>query len=265
MITLTKDEVFLGSSLTHTVGNIAGAYQININPPIDAELEIETNVISTTVFPPSIFFSEPGSTSIYLTIGYIGTTGPSDGDTLTIHIHESISGRFVTTFTITQGQVLCIVNGSSVLTPTGFQRIETIQKGHMIVTANGRTVRVNHVHKDHRPNPGPMSSPWLIPANCLGPNTPPHDVRVSRDHLVHVDGDRWVTPRHASHLSKEVVQYGVGQPVTYYNIMTSSYFTDDLVLDGGVIVESYGPRELVGNKDGTCGRRPKSEKTMAHM
>jgi hypothetical protein len=52
----------------------------------------------------------------------------------------------------------------------------------------------------------------------------------------------------------------IGEDIDYYSIMTPDYFKDDIVIEDGVVVEAYGPRDTIYDKEANAyRRRPKRE------
>jgi len=157
------------------------------------------------------------------------------------------------------GNVLCLAEGTRVLTPAGYVPVQDLKKFEHITTADGRNVMIKHIHHSQHFNVGELDAPYHVPANALGENIPMYDVKVSPDHLIQIGDNLWLTPRGMAKRSEKVVQYGLGETVQYYAIMTPNYFEDNLVIEGGVVVESYGSRDIVYDHEARAYyRKPKS-------
>ena len=157
------------------------------------------------------------------------------------------------------GIAVCLAEGTRVLTPTGYVPVQDLKKFGYITTGDGRNVMIKHVHHSQHFNVGELEAPYFVPANVLGENIPSHDVKLSPDHLVYLGNDLWITPRGMARRSDKVVQYGLGETIHYYAIMTPNYFEDNLVIEDGVVVEAYGPRDIVYDEEAQAYRRkPKS-------
>lgn len=74
--------------------------------------------------------------------------------------------------------------------------------------------------------------------------SPPTDIRLSPLHAFQIGGGYWHLPFAASRYHPEVKQYNVGKPITYYHVELPNYFTDNIVMEGGAVVESFGNRQL---------------------
>jgi len=154
---------------------------------------------------------------------------------------------------------VCLTEGTQVLTPKGYVPVEQLKKYDYITTADGRNVTIKHVHHSQHFNAGEMEAPFLVPANALSEGVPLHDVKLSPDHLVLVGDDCWLSPRHMAKRSDKVVQYSLGETIQYYAIMTANYFEDNLVIEDGVVVESYGYRRTVYDEAVKAFRRVAEE------
>jgi len=133
--------------------------------------------------------------------------------------------------------VPCFPAGTRILTAVGYKAVETLQQQDLVVTSDGRQVPVK-IYGKRINKTNTTSAPYLIPANALGPKIPIHDIRLSPDHAFQIRKGVWMMPHRAATLSDKVVQYGVGEPVTYFHLECPHYSRDNLVTEG-VIVESY--------------------------
>ena len=191
-------------------------------------------------------------------VTYFGSSvsiSPAGGDTLSVGAY-TWGDSYVF---YRSGSVLCLTEGTRVLTPAGYTPVQELKKHDYITTADGRNVMIKHVHHSQHFNVGELEAPYFVPANVLGENIPSHDVKLSPDHLVYLGNDLWITPRGMSKRSDKVVQYGLGETIHYYAIMTPNYFEDNLVIEDGVVVEAYGPRDIVYDEEAQAyHRKPKS-------
>jgi hypothetical protein len=134
--------------------------------------------------------------------------------------------------------VPCIPTGQKVLTPNGYQLIETLKSGDFILTPDGRSVEINMVSWS-LPIATACGAPILIPANTFGENSPINDIVLSPRHFIMIKPNVWDLPRNLIERYDELKRLNLGEHVFYYNIETPNYLTDDLVVEGS-IVESYG-------------------------
>jgi len=132
----------------------------------------------------------------------------------------------------------CIPNGQKILTPNGYKLIETLKTGDSIVTSDGRSVKIK-MFSFPIPFVIESNAPILIPANTFSKNFPVNDVILSPQHLILIKPGVWELPRHLINKYSVIKRIKLGESITYYNIVTPNYLTDDLVVEGS-IVESYG-------------------------
>ena len=164
-------------------------------------------------------------------------------------------GAYYSYYVYPASNALCVTKGTRVLTPSGYVAVEELEKFGHITTADGRNVMIKHIHHSRHYNVGTLDAPFHVPAHAFAENIPSHDVKLSPDHLIHVGEDYWITPRQLSKQSDKVVQYAIGEDIEYYAIMTPNYFVDNLVIEDGVVVEAYGPRNIIYSEVMTAYRR----------
>jgi len=164
-------------------------------------------------------------------------------------------GGYFTSLRLWNKYVLCLTKGTRVLTPNGYLPVETIRKHDYITTHDGRNVMVKYIHQSKHYSVSEMEAPFLVCANSYAENIPLNDIKLSPDHLIHIGDDLWMTPRQIAKKSKDVVQYDLGNDIHYFAIMTSNYFQDNLVIEDGVVVESYGYRKINYDTDAKGYRR----------
>jgi len=227
---------------------------------------------SVTTISYGAFQDCAGLTSVTIpnsvtTIGDYAFHGISDPSTASVPytLRNAYSQAFdatITTVTVrAEITAPCFLTGTPVLTPNGYKPIETIMKGDLVTTADGRHVPVRHTYRKSIDYATQKVAPYAIPAGCLGPNLPCSDLVMSPEHCLHIGGDRWLPARRCITIVEGVEpvrQIHIGKPIVYYNLSLPTYATDNLVIFGGVEVESMGPRTLVWEKSmNACKRLPK--------
>lgn len=140
--------------------------------------------------------------------------------------------------------VACFTAGMRILTPTGYRAVETLRKGDLVMTADGREAPIK-VYSSHLKTTTAATAPYVIPAHSFGRNTPPAELRLSPLHAFQTKKNIWQLPKYAN--NAKVVQYGVGEPVTYYHLECPNFFRDNLVAEG-CVVESFGAKQTTGIK-----------------
>jgi hypothetical protein len=142
---------------------------------------------------------------------------------------KAFGSPIVHTGTVTTGPI-CFLGSAPVLTPAGYRRIDTLRKGDLVTTADGRQVAIESVQV-RVAAPHTNSNPYIIPAGLYG----------ATETLA-------VSPRHRVLTSNGLVaakDLGLRQmPMRavwrYYNLALPCWNTDNLVV-AGVTTESLAP------------------------
>jgi hypothetical protein len=141
----------------------------------------------------------------------------------------------------------CFVKGSRVLTPSGYKKIEDLESGAPILTADNRIVPIK-LYSYTIEKATTETAPYKIQVGALGANIPSADLHVSPRHAVKDSKGRWQIPKYLSqkYLGKKATQYGVGEPVTYYHIECPNYYTDNVIVEGTVVESFKNNQGLLG-------------------
>jgi hypothetical protein len=134
--------------------------------------------------------------------------------------------------------VPCILGHTKVMTPRGPVAAAFLKNGDIIVTSEGRQVAINQIYTSSYVTTK-ETAPYKFEKGCLGKNYPTESFEISPTHAVSVPGG-WIIPKYASLSGIELEQVMVGERVKYYHIELDNYLRDNLVLEGGAIVESFG-------------------------
>jgi hypothetical protein len=132
----------------------------------------------------------------------------------------------------------CFVQGTRILTPTGYKRVEELQTGDNILTADNRIVPIQ-MYSFTIQKATKDTAPYRIPSGALGNLIPQKDIHVSPRHAVKDRKGRWQIPKY---LGTKAIQYGIGESVTYYHVECPNYYRDNLIAEG-MEVESYKNRQ----------------------
>ena len=132
----------------------------------------------------------------------------------------------------------CFVQGTRILTPTGYKRVEELQTRDIILTVDNRIVPIQ-MYSFTVKTATKDTAPYRIPAGALGKLLPRNDLHVSSRHAVKDWKGRWQIPKY---LGTKAIQYGIGESVTYYHVECPNYYRDNLIAEG-MEVESYKNRQ----------------------
>lgn len=124
--------------------------------------------------------------------------------------------------------IVCIEKNSRVLDTNGFYiKMIDIKEGDMLQTANGgnTTVKKKILQKSN-------DYPWYIPNNIC--NSVGHTI-LSPSHAIKCNG-KWTS---AKEIGK---REAVARTIEYINLQTNNYCDDELLLESGIIIETWDGR-----------------------
>jgi len=190
--------------------------------------------------------------------GSIILTEKSDGSTITLtHVSGteatfSGEGTINSSFDVTDGggggggsgAPPCFAAGTRVLTQNGYKAVEDLIATDRMVLSDGRSAPFQRFSTTVDVADS-KTAPYRIEAHAFGHNKPAAPIALSGRHKIQIRKGLWTCPELTS--NKKVVQYGIGEAVTYYHIRCPSFFRDNLVTEG-LVVESLGlPSDLKGS------------------
>ena len=127
--------------------------------------------------------------------------------------------------------VPCFLGSAPVLTPTGYAKISTLTAGDNVLTADGRTVRIQRVLRKTVAT-GPSTNPYTIPKGLFGATC---DLAISPYHRVVMSDGSMVEARCLG-----LGQSNRGGTIEYYNLELPDWKHDNMMI-AGVAVESLAP------------------------
>ena len=203
---------------------------------LEAGESSESAIISGRSY--TILSVSESSITINSTTGIINTTSLTPSDTYTVYIRNSGSYN-VTTVSLTvtySGPIPCLLEDTMVLTPGGYINIKELKENDKVITSNNRIVKITQIFKTIARGNGD-TYPCIIPKNGISKNYPPSDLKISQNHLIRYY-DKWICP---IDFFKQDTSYNI---IKYYHIKLENYLTDDLIINDGVVVESYSTNDL---------------------
>jgi hypothetical protein len=129
----------------------------------------------------------------------------------------------------------CLLEGTRVLSPSGYTPVEAL-KGS-VTTASGRVVACRLL-KSAVPRTTAATAPYSVTTG--GGKAA---VKLSPGHMFQLRPGVWIKPWEAARLGR-AVQDPLGAAVTYYHVECPDFFEDDLLLEGGLVAESYASGAL---------------------
>ena len=201
--------------------------------------------------PISILSVRNGYVDIF---GYFGTTPLYS----LININKSpisTSSGYVTFDSSYIEPIPCILKGTLIKTNLGYIPVENLTTNHIIVTDTPSLIKIDKIFKTEKYKNSYDDFPVLYPKNCFGNNIPNKDTYLSQKHAVLLNKDnKWIIPKYNQEFySKEfgikVDKYEKDNILTYYHIKLKKY-TDNLVVSGGLVIESLNLGKTIWKKDG---------------
>ena len=133
----------------------------------------------------------------------------------------------------------CLVEGTKVLTPSGYVNVEELKAGTRIVTGDGRIVEVVKLQNTKYNRTTSITAPYIIEKDAFGVNYPKNEIKISGRHTIQLKSGLWEIPAEAARVkNSKVRQVPIGSSVQYYHVELPDYENDTMVADG-LIVESY--------------------------
>ena len=197
----------------------------------------------------NVYRSVEGIPILMLTLGPEDTGGKTGlYDCSGVYLGEQESGKFrfryfgPFSYTIltspNPGQATpCLVGGTRLAVPGGWKIVDELRAGDVVVTDDGRRVKVKEVYMTRLEAATADTAPVVIPKS-FGLQ---RELVISKCHAVKLRGG-WLIPHVAeARAGKQIFERrGVGSPVSYYHVEMPEYLRDNLVVDGGAVVESFG-------------------------
>lgn len=134
--------------------------------------------------------------------------------------------------------VPCFLAGTLIATPSGERAIETLRRGDLVLTADGRAVPILFTGRttvDARTARGAHGLPILIQAGALADGVPCRDLQASPQHGIVLDGMLVVAQALVNGLSVRRMP-APAPSFVYYNIETEAH---EVMLANGTPVETF--------------------------
>lgn len=157
------------------------------------------------------------------------------------------------TYTLTSNSNLtvvpCILGNTKVMTTRGAIAAAFLKNGDIVLTSEGRQVPIRQIYTSSYVTTKD-TAPYRFEKGSIAKNYPAQSFEVSPNHAVAVPGG-WIIPKYASLSDISAKQIMVGERVNYYHIELENYLRDNLVLEGGTVIESFGVNWLRSQPKGT--------------
>ena len=169
-------------------------------------------------------------------------TGLTNGTSYTIKLRavNAVGAGTESIASVLVKPVDCLTENTLVLTPSGYVKVSLLKEGDYVLTDDNRRVPIIKYSRFMTEN----NNPYIIEKNSIGPNYPPEDISISGGHLIKYN-NKWLLPSDMKNTKRDNSQ----AIVKYYHIALENYITDNLVINGGCVVESYGQRLTKNNNE----------------
>jgi hypothetical protein len=182
-----------------------------------------------------INFSFSDGTSMYMELKAFasptGTTGMNPTTTTTTTQDPNTPTTTTTTTQAPTTNPICFLGNAPILTPSGYKRMDSLRKGDLVTTSDGRAVAIQSV-EIRATAPHSNSNPYIIPTGLYGATM---NLPISPRHRVAVPGRGMVEARDLG-----LKQMPMRATWNYYNLSLPCWNTDNLVV-AGVVAESLAP------------------------
>ena len=174
-----------------------GGHAVTLTITFNVKVDVTRGPVEIRLSDGSIAVYESGSGTKTLTFKYIPAAnannvtivgmykgeivGKNSGKPVNFHHDHHHSGI----------DTVCFMAGTRIATPTGFELVETLKAGDLVVTFEGRTEPVCWVGRQTTSTTfaDPLRvMPVRVRAGALGESVPSRDLLVSSDHALLVDG-----------------------------------------------------------------------------
>jgi hypothetical protein len=132
--------------------------------------------------------------------------------------------------------ISCLTETTNILTPNGYINITKLNIDDLIITDDNRTVPIILIKKNTQLLKN-SEYPYVILKNTIDSEYPPEDISLSKFHLIKYK-NKWIKPQDVEYAFQDKSK----NYITYYHIQLPNFITDNLVINGGCVVESYGSR-----------------------
>lgn len=213
---------------------------LTVNDPANFSTSIGNMVASDAIdlvgVAPSRVSYAAGTLTVRDTLGTIlalDTLSTAAGQPAVSLVSDGAGGTLVTL----GGELPCFARGTRLLTPHGYQSVESLKPGDPLITASGARRPVRWIGRrtlDLHAGRLRAGCPVLITPDAFGPGLPGRPLRLSPLHCVYVDGV--LIP--ATHLvnGATILREVLAPAMTYYHIELDRH---DILLAEGLPCESY--------------------------
>ena len=139
------------------------------------------------------------------------------------------------------GPLPCLCEDTDVFTTKGYVNVKDLKIGDKVITPDYRIVEIKDILSTIVKGCD-NTYPYIIKEGSISMNYPPKDTKISKSHMIKYNNS-WIKPLKNKHVFAKDTSM---KSITYYHIELENYITDHLIVNGGLVVESYANNN---NKD----------------
>jgi photosystem II stability/assembly factor-like uncharacterized protein len=186
-----------------------------------------------------IYYTLDGTPPTINSSVYNNLTGILITKTTTLKAFAATPGYIISTVTMRTYNISnlpCILSETLIKTPSGYELIDDLKNGDLVITSDNRIVKIINILKYHILNSNEYEIPIIIPKNFFGSNIPCRDTHISENHGIKYQ-DTWIYGNLNSRAFKKL-KTNQGLSPLYYHIELPNYYNDHLIANN-LPIESW--------------------------
>jgi hypothetical protein len=218
------------------------------NSPVTVRIKMPSTITANTLSVYRVLNAETGTLEVAGTATKLDATAQTPATTYELVLNRFSEFIFSEEPLIVEPYVPCFPAGTRVLTTEGFKAVERLNKADRLLTSDGRVVEFKRYYSVIT-RATKETAPYRIPAETFGPRQPSADITLSPLHAFQLRKNVWQIPRNVAKTYSQIEQYDIGKSVIYFHLQMPHYLRDNIVLEGGIVAESYGGPEFANQSD----------------
>lgn len=219
----------------YNINNIDLLIRPNLNQSYSQTINAGNSTSNAIILGKNYTILSVSATSITInfTNGSITSGISTPSNIYTIYIRNNGSYHITTVIltVTTTGPIPCLLEDTMVLTPNGYLNITELSEDDEVITSSSKIVKITKIFTTIAQG-DEHTYPCVIPKNGISNNYPPSELKISQNHLIRYY-NQWIRPKDYFPID---TSYKI---MKYYHIQLENYLTDDLIINDGVVVESY--------------------------